>query len=124
MERKDLTLCQLRSSPFHFINLFPPKESIKELVENRSRQGWNETVRLELRFFPTVGMESHLSNTHIVVAMPRTLQASSWKLRRQVCPPEDSVASLARYWRRLCQPWTPACRWRLSRGGRPTGAGL
>jgi hypothetical protein len=54
----------------HFIDRFPPKESMKELVENRSRQGWNETVRLELRFFPTVGMESHLSNTHIVVAMP------------------------------------------------------
>jgi hypothetical protein len=50
MERKGLALCQLRSFPFHLIDLFPPKESMKELVEDRSRQGWNETVRLELRF--------------------------------------------------------------------------
>jgi hypothetical protein len=39
MKIKGLTLCQLRSSSFHFIDLFPPKESIKEFVENRGRQG-------------------------------------------------------------------------------------
>ena len=30
--------CQLRSSTFHFIDLFPPKESMKEFAENRGRQ--------------------------------------------------------------------------------------
>ena len=39
MKSKGLTLCQLRFSLFHFIDLFPPKESMEELVENRGRQG-------------------------------------------------------------------------------------
>jgi hypothetical protein len=39
MKSKGLTLCQLRSSSFLFIDLFPPKESLKEPVENRGRQG-------------------------------------------------------------------------------------
>lgn len=29
---------QLRSSTFHFTDLFPPKDSMKEFMENRGRQ--------------------------------------------------------------------------------------
>ena len=52
MKSIGLSLCQLRSSWFHFIDLFPPKESMKEFVENRGRQGWNWTARQVLQAFP------------------------------------------------------------------------
>jgi hypothetical protein len=32
---------QLRSSMFYFIDIFPPKESMKEFVENRGRRDEN-----------------------------------------------------------------------------------
>jgi hypothetical protein len=38
MKGKGLPLCQLRSSTFYFIDLFPPKGSMEEFVENHGRQ--------------------------------------------------------------------------------------
>jgi hypothetical protein len=74
MKRIGLSLCQLRSSSIHFIDLFPPKESMKEFVENRGRQDGTEPPDKHCRHFLTVGTRPHLSNIDIVVAIPRTLQ--------------------------------------------------
>src|ERR1700685_2399835 len=74
MKSIGLSLCQLRSSSFHFIDLFPPKESMKEFVENRGRQGWNWTPDKNCGHLLTIRVQPHLSNIDIVVALPRTLQ--------------------------------------------------
>jgi hypothetical protein len=74
MKSIGLSLCQLRSSWFHFIDLFPPKESMKEFVENRGRQDGTGPPDKYCRHFLTVGTQPHLSNIDIVVAIPRTLQ--------------------------------------------------
>ena len=57
MKRIGLTLCQLRSSTFHFIGLFPPKESMKEFLENRGRQDETGPSDKHCRYFLTVGTQ-------------------------------------------------------------------
>jgi len=74
MKSIGLSLCQLRSSWFHFIDLFPPKESMKEFVENRGRQDGTGPPDKHCRHFLTVVTQPHLSNMDIVVAIARTLQ--------------------------------------------------
>jgi hypothetical protein len=85
MKSIDLSLCQLRSSSFRFIDLFPPKESMKEFVENRGRQDETAPQTIIAEIFLTVGTQPHLSNIDIVVAILRTLQTSARKLLRQAC---------------------------------------
>jgi hypothetical protein len=70
MKNIGLSLCQLRFSSFHFIDLFPPKESMKEFVENRGQQDRTGPPDKYCRHFLTVGTQPHLSNIDIVGAMP------------------------------------------------------
>ncbi len=73
MKSIGLYLCQPRSSTFHFIELFPPKDSMKEFMENRGRQ--DELDRRQvLQVFPDRRDPAHLSNIQIVVAILPTLQ--------------------------------------------------
>jgi hypothetical protein len=74
MKRLGLSQSQLRSSSFPLTNLFPPKESMKESVENRGRQDGPGPPDKHCGHFLTVGNQPHLSNIDIVVAIPRTLQ--------------------------------------------------
>jgi hypothetical protein len=79
MKNIGLSRCQLRFSSFRFIGLFPPKESMKEFVENRGRQDGTGPPDKYCRHFLTVGTRPHLSNIDIVVVILRTLQAFAWK---------------------------------------------
>ena len=82
MKSIGLSLCQLRSSWFHFIDLFPPKETMNEFVENRGRQDETGPPDKHCSYFPTVGTQPHLSNIDIVVAILRTLQTYARKFVR------------------------------------------
>jgi hypothetical protein len=93
MKSIGLSLCQLRSSSFHFIDLFPPKESMKEFVENRGRQGWNWTTRQELRTFPDHrGPAPSIKHRHSGGATPNVTNFR-WKSSRRprhVWPPRGA----------------------------------
>ena len=85
MKSIDLSLCQLRTSSFRFIDLFPPKESMKEFVENRGRQGWNWTTRQELRTFPDHRDPAPpIKHRHSGGATPNVTNFR-WKSSRRLC---------------------------------------
>jgi hypothetical protein len=64
MKRMGLALCQLRSSTFHFIGHFPPKESMKEFVENRGRHDETGPSDKHCRYFRTVGTQPIFKHRH------------------------------------------------------------
>jgi hypothetical protein len=64
---------------FYFIALFPPKESMKEFVENRGRQDENGPKTIIAGISWPSG-PSPSFNVEIVVAILPTLQTFCWEI--------------------------------------------
>ena len=79
MKSIGLSLCQLRSSSFPFTELFPPKETMKEFLENRGRQDETGPKTIIAGISRPSG-PSPSFNVGIVVAVLPTLQTFCWEI--------------------------------------------